>query len=95
MTIGIQDVLGVAALVGGVYAGYDLLFGVPSWKAAAARVIARVWVCVLLVTVGVDQIVFGQNAVLQVGYLLGLPLLAVQIGFILSLVVALYGWSGG
>ena len=95
MSVSLQEILGVAALLGGLYAGYDLIYGVRSWKQAVPGVIARGWVCALLVTVGIDQIVFGQNAVLLIGYLFGLPLLAIQIGFILSLLVAGYLWSNG
>lgn len=95
MSINLQEILAVAAMLGSLYAGYDLLFGVKTWKHAVPGVIARGWICVLLATVGIDQIVFGQNAVLLVGYLLGLPLLAIQAGFILSLLVASYLWSSG
>ncbi len=94
MAISIQEILGVLALLAGIYAGYDLLFGVRDWRQAVPGVIARGWICVLLATVGVDQVFFGQNALLQVGYILAIPLLAVQVGVVLSLVVASYLWSG-
>ena len=93
MAISIQVILGVIALLGGFYAGYDLLFGVENWRKAVPSVIARSWVCALLAMIGIDQVFFGQNAVLQIGFLLGLPLLAIQIGFIVSLGIAVYLWS--
>jgi hypothetical protein len=95
MAISIQSILAIAALLGAIYAAYDLVFGVHDWGQALPGVIARGWICALLATVGVDQVVFGQNALLQLGYLLGLPLLAVQIGVVLSLLVAGYLWSSG
>ncbi len=95
MALSIQSILGVAALIGAIYAGYDLVFGVRDWGQMLPGVIARGWICALFATVGVDQVVFSQNALLQLGYLLGLPLLAVQIGVVLSLLVAGYLWSSG
>ena len=94
MAIGLQSVFGVIALVGGLLASYDLLFGVQDWRATVSAIIARCWICVLLTTIGIDETFFGQNAVLQVGYLFGLPLLAMQIGFLASLVIAGYLWFG-
>ena len=89
-----QSILGVVALLAGLYAGYDLLFATRHWNRDLAGVVARAWVFVLLVTIGLDQMLFGQNAVLQIGYVFGLPLLAVQIGFVISLLVATFIWSG-
>lgn len=89
----LQSLVGVIAFLGGLYAGSDLLFGVRSWRQAVPGLLARAWVCLLLTTAGVDQVVFSQNAFLQVGYLLGLPLNVVQVATIASLVVASLFWA--
>jgi hypothetical protein len=85
-------------LLVGLSAGYDLLFGAadaPRGRRAIPGLLARVWILVLLTTVGIDALLFGQNAVLQLTYLLALPLLPVQLGFLVSLLLASYFWIGG
>lgn len=91
--VSLSEVVGTIALLGGLYAGYDLVFGVKDWRSAVRGVVARCYLFALLTTVGIDAVLFSQNAVLQLGYILGLPLLAVQVGFVLSLLVASYFWS--
>jgi hypothetical protein len=92
--VGLQELAGGIALLVGLYAGYDLVFGVKDWRNALHGVVARCYLFALLTTVGIDAIFFNQNAILQFGYILGLPLLAVQVGFVLTLLVASYFWSG-
>jgi len=90
----LQTIVSLVALLGGVLAGYELLFLPGTWFKDPIGSIARGWVFVILTTIGIDELVFGQNAILQVGYVLGLPLLPLQIGFVVSLLVAIYFWSG-
>jgi len=90
----LQTIVSIVALLGGLLAGYELLFLPDVWSKNAIGFVARGWVFVILTTIGVDELIFGQNAVLQVGYLLGLQLLPLQIGFVVSLVVAIYFWTG-
>lgn len=88
----IQSVVSVLALLGGLFAGYELLFSTSAWSKNVVGTIARGWVFVILTTVGIDELAFGQNAILQVGYVLGLPLLPLQLGFAVSLLAAIYLW---
>ena len=85
-------VLGVVALAAAGYAGYELAFRPASWRRWPG-VAARVWIVVLLGTFGVDETFFGQNALLAAGYLLGIPLLPLQVGVVLSLALALWAWT--
>jgi hypothetical protein len=91
--LSLQSAASLAALGTGLYAGFDLLFGVKSWSQAVSGVIARGFLFVVLSTVGIDQLLFGQNAVLQVGYAFGLPLVAVQVGFAGAILIAIYFWT--
>lgn len=79
------------ALVGALYAGYELLIGTSVWRRWSALA-ARVWILLLLGTVGVDEVFFRQNALLTAGYLLGLPLFPFQVAIVASLVVATWVW---
>ncbi len=90
----LQTIVSIVALLGGLLAGHELLFLPGAWSKNAIGFIARGWIFVILTTVGIDELVFGQNAVLQIGYVLGLPLRSLQIGFVVSFFIAIYFWTG-
>jgi hypothetical protein len=93
MPFGLQTLIGVLSIGGGMYAAYDFLFGPRRTAKSRASDVAGGIIFVILMTIGIDEVFFGQNAVLQVGYILQLPLLAVQIGFIAALLLASYAWT--
>jgi hypothetical protein len=93
VTFGLQTLVGLLSIVGGAYAAFDLLSTGGRARRPLRSDIAGAFVLVLLLTIGVDLIIFGQNAVLQVGFILQLPLLAVQIAFVAVLLLASFVWT--
>lgn len=79
------------ALAAALYAAYELVMPAPAGQRWAG-VVARIWICLLLGSVGIDEIIFGQNALLVAGYLLGVPLFPLQIGVAISIVAATWAW---
>ena len=88
-----QLALSALALLTGLYAGFDLVFRLPDWRRDPLAVVARGWLFVVLVVVGVEEIVFGTNALLLIGYRLRVPLVAIQVFALGSIVAASLVWS--
>jgi hypothetical protein len=82
---------GYVALGAALYAAYELAFRPWVWRHRIG-VIARAWVVVLPGTVGIDEVLFGQNALLAAGYFFTLPLVPLQVAVVVSLLVAMWAW---
>jgi hypothetical protein len=93
MPAGVSQIIGLLAIAGGVYAGWELALARPVGRRSFAGDAARAFVLVVLLIIGIDELVFGQNAILSVGYLLQLPLQSVQLAFGAALAVAAFVWS--
>ncbi len=88
----LHSVVALVALAAAGYAGYELAVE-PDWRRRLPATAARVWVLVLLAVVGVEDLAFGTNAVLMLGYQTGVPLRYLQLAFVASLAAAVLVWT--
>ena len=86
--------LALRAVVSAAYAGYELATD-PDWRRSLTGTIARLWLLVVLAVVGIAYLVFDADALLLLSYRSGLPLHALQMGFLVSLAAATLVWTRG
>jgi ABC-type nitrate/sulfonate/bicarbonate transport system permease component len=87
----IQVPLQLLALVAALVALYELA-AERDWRRRPVPTAARVVVFVLCGAVGLTGLLLGQNAVLLLADRLGAPLGPVQAGFLIALVLGVFGW---
>ena len=84
--------LALCAVASAAYAGYELAAD-PDWRRSLIGTIARLWLLVVLAVVGIEYLFFDANALLLLSYQSGLPLNALQLGFLGSLAAAVAVWT--
>lgn len=89
----LQPVFAVGALFGSIYAGYDLVRTGTAWPQQPLRTLATVWLVAVLGLVAVEYLLFGNNVVMLIARHFDLPMQAVQIAFLASIVLSVLVWS--
>ena len=71
------------------YAGYALV----TRRGSRLALLGRLWVMVTSGVVGIDGLGFGGNALLLLGYQMGLSVSAVQLTYVAGTVISLAVWE--